>query len=402
MKLNTLIILLILFTFFGVKAQNKLTLEDVKKHTTYFTVSEDLQFSENILPTLNEEAKKSQFIGIAEVHQSEQLSLFTAAFLRVLKSNQYNNFALEIGNYSTSILEEASKNPSETTSNLKELNKKYGRGKFPYIPFIFVDKVADAKFIEEASKLDFNLWGIDREYEFSYLMHFDKMFELSNKSSTLSQAYKKAREKLKDIVFRNKVSGESKYCWLLNYHTINEYLKEVSKEDNLKNYANELRNSWEIYCSFIQNKGGSAARAKYMRHKFDSLYNVANKKEKLPKVLVKLGGVHLTHGNSQYGRYDVGRHLHEKAKENNTQFLAIRHVWRYKNGKDQVGKSGWKNTSFLMQLGRKDKWTLIDLRPLKKLVEENKLIVDKGTAWELKSYDWFLISPNDSKGKINR
>lgn len=383
-------------------AQDKLTLEDVKKETIYFSVSDDLQFSENVLPILNREASKSQFIGIAEVHQSKQLSLFTSALLRVLKKHQYNHFALEIGNYTASILEEEFTNPKEITSKIKGLNKKYGRSKFPYVPFVFVDKIADAKFIEEAAKLNFNLWGIDREYEFSYLMHLDKMFELSSKSSTLRQAYKNARKEMKNVAFKDKVSGESKYCWLLNNTKINNFLNAVSKEQYLNNYAKELINSWNIYCRFIQRKGGSSARAKYMRQKFDSLYNVANQKEKLPKVLVKLGGVHLTHGKSQYGRYDVGRHLHEKAKENNTQFLAIRHVWRYKNGKDQVGKSGWKNTSFLMQMGKKDKWTLIDLRPLKKLVQENKLTLDKGTAWELKNYDLFLISPNDSKGKINR
>ena len=91
-----------------------------------------------------------------------------------------------------------------------------------------------------------------------------------------------------------------------------------------------------------------------------------------------------------------------KKKENNTGFLAIRHVYRFRNGKDQVGKKGLKNTSFLMQLGKKETWTMIDLRPLKKMLKKGLIKVDKGTAWELNSYDLFLISPNDSKGKINR
>ena len=55
-----------------------------------------------------------------------------------------------------------------------------------------------------------------------------------------------------------------------------------------------------------------------------------------------------------------------------------------------------------MEMGRKDRWTLIDLRSLKKQVALENLVIDSGTAWELKSYDWFLISPNDSKGRINR
>ncbi|MFD2587963.1 hypothetical protein ACFSQJ_13540 [Croceitalea marina] len=402
MKLNTFFVTILFFAFLGIKAQNKLTLEDVEKETVYFSVSEELQFSENVLSILNEEADKNQFIGIAEVHQSEQLSLFTSSFLGILKSNGFNHFALEVGDYAATILEEGFKEPTAIMSKIKDLNKKYGKSKFPYLPFIFVDKIADAKFIEESARLEFNLWGIDREYEFSYLMHLDKMYQLSTKSDVIYQLYNEAQKEMTSVVFKDKISGKSKYCWLLNNTKINRFLNEVSKEQYLNNYAQELTNSWNIYCWFVQKKGGSAARVKYMRRKFDSLYSIATQKEKLPKVLAKLGGVHLTHGNSIYGRYDVGRHLHEKAKANNTQFLAIRHVRRYKNGQDQINKSGWSNTSFLMQMGKKDKWALIDLRPLKEMVEEQGLSVDKGTAWELKNYDWFLISPNDSKGKINR
>ena len=383
-------------------AQKKLTLDQIKDYTNHFTISKDFSFSESILPFIEKDIGNNQFIGIAEVHQSQQLSYFTTAFLRILKQKGYNNFALEIGEYSTLILEGLSKNPSQTSENLKRYNKKYGKNKFPFIPFIFFDKKADALFIEEASKLDYNLWGIDREYEFSYLMHIDRLYKKSNKSSEITKAYEEARETMKKVAFKDKVLGSSKYCWLLDELTIKDFFSQISSDSELNKYANEIKNSWKIYCRFVQGKSGSAARAKYMRTKFDSLYSVAAEKEKLPKVLVKLGGVHLTHGKSIYKRYDVGNHLYDKAKANGTGFLAIRHVWRYKDGKDQINKKGWDKTRFLMQIGKKDQWTLIDLRPIKKMVEENKLEVDEGTAWELKSYDWFLISPNDSKGKINR
>lgn len=384
------------------QSQERLTLNEVSKHTRYFTISDDFLFSENIINLIGEEARKSQFIGIAEVHQSEQLSYFTAALMKLGKQYEFNHLALEIGDYSASILEDASLTPHETLKNLKQLNRSYGKSRFPYVPFIFVDKVADAKFIEEAAKLGINLWGIDREYEFSYLLHFDRMFDMSSKSPAIRTAYTKARKLMNKVAFKDKVSGQSKYCWLLSEGSIMNYFDLLSQDKELKAYVSEIRNSWKIYCRFVQKKGGSIARAKYMRNKFDSLYTIARQHKPFPKVIVKLGGVHLTHGNSQYGRYDVGRHLHEKAKKNITKFLAIRHVWRYKNGKDQIEKSGWKNTRFLMEMGRKYQWTLIDLRPIKKLVSLQNLQVDDGTAWELKNYDWFLISPNDSKGRINR
>lgn len=400
--LRVVIQIIFFIVAFVSNAQHKLTVDHIKPYTNYFTVSNDFNFSENIQPILQKEAQNSQFIGLAEVHQSEQLSFFTTAFLKVLKKEGFNNFALEIGAHSTKILEELSQEPTKTSANLKALNTKYGKNKFPFIPFIFIDKKADALFIEEAAKLDFNLWGIDREYEFSYLMHLDKLYEKSTKTPVITKAYQKARKVMNKIAFKDKVSGEAKFCWLLHEQTLQSFFETLSYDATLQHYIKELQNSWELYCRFMQKRNGSSARAAYMRSKFDSLYTIAQTKEKLPKVLVKLGGVHLTHGISQYNRYDVGKHLHEKAKTNQTNFLAIRHVYRYRNGKDQIAKKGWDRTRFLMQLGKKEEWTLIDLRPIKKLVEMQQLQVDKGTAWELQNYDWFLISPNDSKGNINR
>ena len=300
-------------------------------------------------------------------------------------------------------MEEISKKSSKTFEELKKLNRKYGKSKFPYVPFIFVDKIADAKFIEKASELKYNLWGIDREYEFSYLIHLDELYSrVKNKTSEITKAYEKARKKIAKINFKLKVSGESKYCWMINEPMMKEFFSLIDSDQELARYIREMKNSWSIYCRFVRGKGGSNARARYMRRKFDSLYSEAKKVDEIPKVLVKLGGVHLTHGKSIFGRYDVGNHLHDKAKENKTGFLAIRHMWRYKNGSDQSKKKNYEGTRFLLSLGKKDQWTLIDLRPLKKLWMDKKIIVDKGTEWELKSYDLFLISPDDTKGKVNR
>lgn len=404
MKSNMILVWIFTFSVFICNSQQKLTIEDVQNYTEYFTIDENFQFSDNTINFFTKEARNNQFIGIAEVHQSEQLSYFTTAFLKVLKKEGYSNLALEIGAHSADLIENLSENPDDVLENLKQYNLTYGKKSFPFIPFIFMDKVADARFIEEAARQGYDLWGIDREYEFSYVMHLDELFnKVKEKTPEIKKAYEKSRNVLSKVTFKDKTYGEFKVCWLLNEPNIQEFFALIDSDKKLANYINEIKNSWRIYCRFLNGKGGSNVRAKYMRKKFDSLYNSVQKKDQnQPKVLLKLGGVHLTHGNSQYGRYDVGRHVHEKAKENNTGFLTIRHVWRYKNGSDQISKKAWKNTSFLMQLGEKDKWTLIDLRPLKKKLEAGEITVDKGTAWELKSYDLFLISPNDSKGKVIR
>ncbi len=400
---KSVFVLLVVLTALPLFAQKQLTVDDVLSFTNYFTLDQENGISEEMSLFFKDEAQKNQYIGIAEVHQSQQLSYFTTAFLKLLKEEGYSNFALEIGAHSADIIERLSKEPIEASKNLKRYNVKYGKNSFPFIPFIFVDKKADALFIEEASRQGFNLWGIDREYEFSYVMHIDELFDrVKIKTPEIKKAYEKSRKTISKVAFKDKVSGDAKLCWLLNEPNTQHFFSLIDSDEELAIYITEIKNSWKIYCRFLNGKGGSNARAKYMRKKFDSLYGIVERKQQLPKVLVKLGGVHLTHGNSQYGRYDVGKHLHEKAKVNSTGFLSIRHVWRYKNGNDQIEKKGWKKTSFLMQMGKRDQWTLIDLRPLRKQLEAGEITVDEGTAWELKSYDLFLISPDDTKGKLNR
>ena len=391
----------LLFTL-KVYCQEEITIKSFKPFTTHFTLNEEHQIEGKARNFILEKIGENQFVGLAEVHQSQQLSFFTVGFLELLKEKGFDHFALEVGPFSAQIVEELSSNPTLTTANLKSLNKEYGKNSFPKIPIVFVDKIEDALFIARASELEFNFWGLDQEFSYSYEMHFDRIYELSKeKTIEQKQAYEESIKLIRKNIFRKKISGETKNCWFMKEPAFERFFLSFKGNKAAEAYIDALRKSWDIYCRNETGKPSNQIRADYMKDNFDSLYNLHSLNNNLPKVFIKMGGVHLTRGISIFRVNDIGQHLTMKANENETGYLSIRHLSRYRNGKDLTGKKGWKGIELLMCLGKKEEWTLVDLRPIRTMLKNGELKADKKITFEIHSYDLLLIPPDDKKSKLN-
>ena len=399
MKKELIIVCLFCYGWLSAYNQPSITQETFIPYVTYFTLDEDHNINGEGRQKLIESVGDNQFIGLAEVHQSQQLSYFTTGFLQMLSEKGFNHFALELGPISAQIVQELSTNPSETEDNLNKINRTYGKKKFPKIPLIFVDKVEDALFVRKAFELDYEIWGLDQEFAYSYEMHLDRMYDLmDDKSEELEALYLECKKLFSKNIFKSKVSGQTKNCWFGEEPTIREFFKLTEGNSEAKSIADALSTTWDIYCRNEQRLPSNQVRADYMKSNFEHYYGAQTT---APKVFVKLGGVHLTRGISVFGVNDMGKYLNEKGNDLNTGFLTIRHFRRFKNGKDMAGKGGWKNVGFLMRLGHKDKWTLVDLRPLRKPLMDKELATDKYTHFEIMNYDLLLISPDDKNGKLN-
>ncbi len=382
----------------NIQAQPKLTPELLEQHSFRFSLTPEGTLSPKASTQWKEWIHNNQFVGIAEVHNSAQLSYFTKALLEVLKEEGFRHFALEVGPHSASVLTEISSNSVEASSNIRAYNRMYGKKR--KTPFVFVDKEEDALFVQEAARLNFNFWGLDQEYTFSFEMHLDQIHGLiKNPSTELVLAYQKAKTLVRKNVFNRKVKGQPTYCWYLNDETLNEYFDLVKNNEKAKVIIVDMRESWDIYCKSATGKGSNQQRANYMKKNFESYYAEAD--QVAPKVFLKLGGVHLTHGLSQFGVDDMGKYLTESVTNNEDGFLSIRHLIAHRNGKSNVGKKGWKSTSLFLEIGKKEEWTAVDLRPFRKMLEKGTIQVSKSIAFELKSYDILLISPDDQYPKVN-
>ncbi|MEQ9405392.1 MAG: hypothetical protein RIM99_17515 [Cyclobacteriaceae bacterium] len=383
-------------------AQETLSVNHLEQAAIRFTLNENHEMDQETKNQLSELIGDDQFVGIAEVHQSQQLSYFTTGFLALLNEKGFNHFALELGPNSAEVLQEISINSGEAGSKIRELNRRYGKNSFSKTPLIFADKVEDALFIDKAARLGYTFWGLDQEFAFSYEMHLDNIYKLEpNPDPQLTALYNECRSLIRKHIFKNKISGTGKNCWMMQNQKLDEFFNRFQGNEKAERIIQGLKATWDIYCRYETNRPSNQVRANYMKSNFDSLYTLSQKTESTPKVLVKLGGVHLTHGLSPFRVDDVGKYLHEKSMKLNTGFFSIRHLITYKNGKSNIGKSGWKEVTMFLELGQKDQWTMVDLRPFRQRVLSGELVTNDKYIHELTSYDLLLIPPDDKIGKIN-
>jgi len=391
--------ILFLMVFQIINAQKPLTTEMLEESTFRFTLQDDLTFSEEATSQWDQWIGDNQFVGLAEVHRTTQLSYFTAALLPMLKENGFKNFALELGPNSAEILNEFKSKSGDMGKHIKAINRTYGKNHISKTPLIFVNKKAHAHFMNKASDLDFHFWGLDQEFGFSYEMLVDRIHNLIEKpNKELETKYKKAKKIFHKNIFKNKKRGKPIDCWYPSNIEINDFL-DASKSLNPKveKIVSDIRKSWDVYCKTALGKGGTQLRANYMKNNIDSYL----KSDEKAKVFLKFGSAHLTHGISPFGVDDLGKHLHQKAIENNTGFLSIYQIIAYRNGKSMTKDSGWKHLSMFLKLGRKVEWTAIDLRPFREKLIEGKITTNDTYSYKIMNYDILLISPNDAYDKPN-
>ncbi len=375
----------------------------LQEHTTYFTLGPDHQLTGPVSEILKKELSQNQFVGLAELHHSEQLSFFTTGFLDLLGAEGFKHFAMEMGPYQANTLTGLSKKTGGMLENIRQANKAYGSKLMQITPLVFSNHREDALFLQKAVDTGFRFWGLDQEHTFSYEMHFDTLYEnVSNKSAELTALYEESKSTVRKWNKKEVLKGKFKMgCELLWSENIDKFLNLVSVDEESKSRVDAMRISWNIYCELENNRPSNQKRANYMKANFDSLLTVASAGNSQAKVFLKFGSVHLTRGKSPFGVDDIGQHVREVAEKNQSGFLTIRHMKRFRNGKDLIGKKGWENSTNFMKQGKKEEWALIDLRPLRALIKEGKLSCTKREAYEIYSYDFMLISPDDHKAKQN-
>ncbi|MEZ5038599.1 MAG: hypothetical protein R2828_01850 [Saprospiraceae bacterium] len=382
-------------------AQTSLTSDMLERYAFRFTIDDQNNLKDSVVQKQwNSWIGENQFVGIAEVHNSRQLSLFTTALLPLLSEQDFECFALELGPNTAAILNRITSDPKKTTHKIRELNNQYGKKSRLKTPLIFVNKKADALFMERASMLGFTFWGLDQEYAFSYEMLIDEIYALEKKASPeMLDLYNDVKKLMRKKIFRKKAGGQPIYCWYQSNELLNNYFDHFKDNPKAMKIISDIRESWDIYCKSASGQGSNQQRANYMKKNFESYYSSVG--EQQPKVLLKLGGVHLTHGISPFGVNDMGEFLHERSLASNAGFLSIRHLIPYRNGRSNIGKSGWKAVEMFLKLGQKDKWTAVDLRPFRKQLQERLITANKAITYELMNYDILLLSPDDQYGKPN-
>lgn len=404
-RLNRLLALILgVFACLTIQAQQATELSKaLNDNSFYFTLGPQYQLTGEVRELLKKELTQNQFVGLAELHGSQQLSLFTTGFINLLREAEFVHFALEMGPYQANAITALSRKPHGLGEQIRQANRTYGSKLLQITPLVFANHKEDALFLENATDTNMRLWGLDQEHIFSFEMHFDTLYHnVNEKSEELTKLYKESKSIARKWSRKEVLKPKFKMsCELIRNETLDQFLQAVSTDEESRDRVADIHKSWEIYCDSESGRGSNQKRANYMKVNFDSLLRVANANSRQPKVFLKFGSVHLTRGKSPFGVNDIGQHVSMIADRNQSGFLTIRHLKRYLNGKDLIGKKGWGEVTSFMRLGKKDQWTLIDLRPLRALQAAGKLTCTKREAFEINSYDLMLISPDDHKAKQN-
>lgn len=368
-------------------AQKELSSEELLEYSHRFTINENFTFDDSTKVLWENMIGENRIVGIAEKHHSRELGKFTTALLPVLNEIGFKTFALELGPNSAEILNELVSGSIVLSESIRSLNRKYGKKPASKTPLVFVNRKSDIYFMNRAQTLGFEFWGLDQEYVYSYEMLLDRINSITTGNYN-KKLFEEAKETVRKNLFKSKVGGEPVYCWYQSNETLTAYLNSVNKNSQALKIADDIRMSWEIYCNEASGAFASQQRADYMKSNFDSYFG----KRKPQKTLIKMGNIHLTHNESPFGVNDLGKHITMKAETESFGYINIRFFNPYLNGKYKGNRSSLK---MLKSIGLKNQWTVVDLRPIRKLILNNKLNTNDQYLYEILNYDILLLAPSD-------
>lgn len=392
-------------------AQTKtaLTGQDLQPYTHYFNIENGVLIGEGA-NWLAEEFRHPQFVILGEYHGSLRISEFARAIIPSLSTAGFRTLALEVGPISAEILYELSSVPERTSSELRKLNTRYlvEAGSRSFTPIPFFSNVEDAEFLAEARKRSWRLIGLDQEGSFAHFMLIDRMYDqLTNPQKVaIRSTYLKAIQVLKATI-TSKDKSTNRYKTILESKEICEFLEKASTNNSRnRRIADALRFSTHI---FHMNDGdvrkyyeANVGRVGYMKKNLSNFFARAGGDLRSDKMLLKMGSVHTGRGFSSQSLFEVGNMLSELAEINGTRSLHIEFGSRFyvEDGKevDALADEDRLASRYqaLGQMSKNDRWTVIDLRPIRDSVFYSRRFDLDPIVFEIiKKNDLYIMPPTE-------
>jgi len=327
-----------------------------------------------------------------------------------LADADFNYFALEVGPNAADKLEQLSTPPQNTLNQIRNFTRKYANKTFFKLPINFFYGYEDAAFLQKASEEDFDLWGLDQELYNSVEFLLDELLTLAEGSDDyrrIKKLHRRAVNRYKWLNLKDDLKKRfRRNCEMLKDEKINAFLDVFPKDHaDAQKIIRAFRVSWQVYCDNEQRnyKKANQSRADYMKENFQKGFNRAFTEEAQPRVFAKMGDLHLSSGITQLGVDDIGKYMFELAEKKGLKATNIRHIRRYYQSKNKMtdyldGSVDWIHFwRPYVELGKKDEWVIIDLRPFRKPLAKGQLKMKEWNAYDIQHYDFMLISPEDRR-----
>ena len=393
-------------------SQDSLSAQHLKPYTYTFNVVDGQLIGEG-KAFLKQEMAKAQYTMLGEYHGSKRISEFTNAIIPVLDSLNYKTMVLEVGPITGQILNSLK---GDVEGELKILHNKYlTRESDGYVntAFPFFDCKEDATFLKTVKDKSWNVFGIDQEFYDSYVMLIDMMYNNLSKDLRVQHAdiYNNMLVELKQFYINDQGDKENLHLALSKSKLYKDFLKAMESKSSNIEVIDALKKSSAIYLLYNNRKWyeNNTTRIKYMKSQLrkglDHLdFNLAD-----DKLLIKMGGYHLSKGFSPLSIYEVGNTLNEISEFYGNTTLNIGFTTRFymENNelKDNYHSENkyYVNQKNLLQMGKQDQWVVIDLRPLIKCYYyyPKRFNLNKQLAELAQRYDLIVIPKVEVEGILN-
>ena len=398
MMLRTLLLSIfsLLITSIGY-AQQDLVSGHIQNHTSYFTLDNgEISGADSLL----KEIEESQFIALGELHNRQKLSYFTTALLDTAESFGFQYFAVETGPYSAEKLEQLIAVGPEQVS---EFYDEYSYPLFGIVPIPFFTGQADLEMLQMANREGYDLWGIDQEFAFAPQFLINDLADTAADNLTDNQRDLKSGLSWDLYWMQLRAQIFSSYdlaCTLRDSEDFQAYLDSFDAHDQeVALIKDAMMKSLEIYCLYESGnyRENNQTRIAYFKNNFDKGMNRAMVQDSIPKVILKMGSYHSGRERSPLNYYDIGNHLQRWSDSLLTKSLHIRFLNRYIDGEDMKESDNYSASRNFIKVGKIDRWAIIDVRPLRRLLNDGTLTANEFETREINNYDLILIMPDDKR-----
>ncbi len=264
---------------------------------------------------LRAELADAQFIGIGEDHGYADAPALVAAFASEGRPHGFDYYAIEVGPHSTAWLLE------QLRSGGVEGYAQALQGRPLAIPFLNFREEAE---VAAAFVADGKLWGVDQEFIGSPLIHLEWLAQRAGSNGDLVHALLEKEQEAfatgnQPAVFMATADNDR---WT--------QLREIFEADEEALVViGELERSQAIYRSNFAGRGldNNLDRVGLIREYFLSSYSKAEAKDKAPpKVIFKMGAVHVGHATSPMSTFDIGSLVEGMAAANGMDALHIAYL----------------------------------------------------------------------------
>ncbi len=361
---------------------------------------------------LAREAAESQFLLVAEDHGLAEMPEVTAALFDLARPAGYRHIVVEIGPLVAERFERMAAAP-DALQQFAAFNRDYPYGAAFY--FWREEAAMLARIVQAMGGARDTVWGIDQEFIAAGAVHLERLVELAPDAAARALAERHlafARQDMSRMMETKRadatfVASAPAEVFAELRHAFAAAGAEAAR------IIDELARSAEIYRMNSDGRGwlSNFSRGRLAKEHFRAYYDRALAAHGVPpRAVIKYGAMHLRRGRSTLGVHDIGNLASELAEFNGLRSFHLLVVCArgtvnayhpFASPPEHKQKLYDPVASFASMLDLKpileaadpDEWTLLDLRPMRRLLFRRYKDLDPGLKESIWGFDAVLVIP---------